>query len=66
MQTIFNIKSLGVSEEIFMEIMGNYFSELKTELNLQIQRASRKIRNISSTLRHILVKKLNFNKEIIF
>lgn len=40
-----NIKILGVSE-VFKEITEKLFTELKTKLNLQIQRASRKIRSI--------------------
>ena len=42
-----NIKILGVFEDIFKEIMEKLFSELKTKLNLQIQRASREIRSMN-------------------
>ena len=42
-----NIKILGVFEDVFKEIMEKLFSELKTKLNLQIQRASREIRSMN-------------------
>lgn len=34
----FNIKVLGVSEDVFKEIMKNFLSELKTKMSLHIQR----------------------------